>query len=63
MKTIEAWAEAKDIPDWLLAAAKASTQGWGVGREVSEADFDQVIEATRGLKFGAYPQGTKPEGT
>jgi hypothetical protein len=50
-KSIEAWAEQKATPDWLFAIAKAITPGWGVGREVTEADFDAVIHLSGNLQI------------
>lgn len=42
-KTIEQWATEKAVPDFIFAAAKAITPGWGVGREVDEGAFDVSI--------------------
>lgn len=42
-KTLEQWAEVKNSPAWLVAATKAAN-GWPVGKELSEAEFDAELE-------------------
>lgn len=49
---IEAWAEAKKTPDWHLAATKAAKK-WGMGKEVSESEFDAAVAFTLALKINA----------
>lgn len=51
LKSIEQWAEEKKTPKWLFAAAKAITPSWGVGREVTEADFDAVVDRAGKLEM------------
>lgn len=53
LKTIEAWAEAKKTAAWVFAVAKATTPGWGHGREVSEATFDERVHAAQHLQMRA----------
>lgn len=48
---IEKWAEEKRTPAWLFAAAKAITPAWGVGREVTEQQFDDVIHRAGHLEM------------
>ncbi len=43
-RPFEQWAEAKKTPAWKLAAAKAH-ENWPLGREVTEAAFDQAVRA------------------
>jgi hypothetical protein len=40
----EEWAAQKGTPAWLLAAARAKA-GWALGQEMTEREFDRVVEA------------------
>lgn len=44
LRTIEAWAKAKNTPDWLFAGAKAGNR-WAVGKLLTEAAYDAAIHA------------------
>jgi uncharacterized membrane protein AbrB (regulator of aidB expression) len=47
----EKWAEAKKPAAWLVAAARAM-RGWAIGREVTEAEFDDAIHAAGTITLG-----------
>jgi hypothetical protein len=41
-RPVETWAEAKNTPAWLFAAARALAH-WAAGQEVAEAEYDRAI--------------------
>jgi hypothetical protein len=43
-RPFEEWVAAKKPAAWLAAAARAM-QGWAIGREVTEHQFDKALEA------------------
>jgi hypothetical protein len=47
----ETWADAKKPAVWLIAAARAM-RGWAIGREVTEAEFDDAIQAAGSIALG-----------
>ncbi len=49
MKPIEKWAEEKGVEAWWLAGAKHMHR-WAEGKEVSESDFDEAIDAIKNLR-------------
>lgn len=51
-KTVETWSEEKRTPAWLFAAARAKHR-WPIGREVTEAEFDKAIAATKSIQIGS----------
>lgn len=50
-KTVEQWAEEKEIEPWLFAAAKAGHR-WPEGRELTEEQFDEAVRLTEGVRIG-----------
>lgn len=50
-KTFETWAAEKRPAAWLTAAARAM-RGWAIGREVTEAEFDDAIHAAGSVTLG-----------
>jgi hypothetical protein len=52
MKTVEQWAALKGTPDWAFGAAKAGN-GWGTGRELTEAQYDAQLEKATGMLMTA----------
>ena len=62
-KTLEEWAAAKGTPDWLAAATRVrgeSTEGgawtsWGLGKRLSEQEFDAAVKAVAELPIGQLP--------
>jgi hypothetical protein len=50
-KPFETWVEAKKPPAWLAAAARAM-RGWPIGREVTEQEFDDALEAAGQVAIG-----------
>lgn len=51
MKTVEQWKIEKKTKAWLFAATKFRLS-WGVGKELSEADYDAAMKATAGIRIG-----------
>jgi hypothetical protein len=51
VKTAEEWAAEKKIEGWKFAAAKAGN-AWPVGKELSEEDFDDAVEASITHRIG-----------
>lgn len=49
-RSVEAWAEAKQIAPWMLAAARTHA-AWPVGAELTEASFDEAVEAVSSLSL------------
>lgn len=55
-KPVEAWRDEKRIESWLFAAAAAGRR-WAIGQEITEAEFDQAIAATRSIRIGYHLKG------
>lgn len=53
LKTIEVLALELNTPDWLMAGVKFHFH-WGIGKEVTEAQFVAACEEVGGLKISAY---------
>lgn len=51
LKPIEYWCASKKMDPAIMAAVKA-VKHWGIGKEVSEADFDEAVDMTLNLKIG-----------
>ena len=49
LKSIEAWAAELGTQDWNFAAAKAIRK-WGMGKEVSKAEFETAVFQAANLK-------------
>jgi hypothetical protein len=49
-KTVELWAAQKATPAWLFAAARAYER-WGIGSQLTEADFDAALARAQALQF------------
>ena len=47
---VEIWAELQGTEPWLLAAVQAH-QGWAVGTEVSQAEYEQAVTAVLGARL------------
>lgn len=45
------WANEKKTPHWQLRGAECQ-QRWGIGQEVTEAQFDSAIELILNTKMG-----------
>lgn len=54
MKAIEDWAAQKQTADWLMAAAKQRMR-WGIGKQVSEGEFDEAVAGVQGIRLSGYP--------
>jgi hypothetical protein len=52
-RAFEAWVEAKRPEAWRSAAARAM-RGWAIGREVTEAEFDEALEAAGAVRIGYF---------
>ena len=50
-KPVEEHAKAKNTPAWLFAGAKAG-EGWALGRELTEAEYDAAIERAGSHRLG-----------
>ena len=50
-KTIEQWAEELKVDVAMLAVAKATTPGWGIGRECTKDTFTAALDAASKLTF------------
>lgn len=58
MKAIEDWATQKQTEDWQMAAIKQRMR-WGIGKEVSEGDFDEALNNVLGIKLSGYADQQK----
>lgn len=50
-RPFEAWAADKKPAAWQAAAARAM-RGWAIGREVTEQEFDDSIQAAGKITLG-----------
>jgi hypothetical protein len=50
-RTFEAWAAEKKTAAWQAAAARAM-RAWAIGREVTEAEFDEAVRAAGEIRLG-----------
>ena len=50
----EAWVAAKQPEAWRAAAARAM-RAWAIGREVTEAEFDQALADAGAVQIGIEP--------
>jgi hypothetical protein len=50
-RSYEDWATDKIPEAWALAAAK-TLMSWPVGREVTEAEFDEAIRTAKAIQIG-----------
>ena len=47
----EQWAQEKQTPAWLFAAARVH-EGWPVGRELLEAEFEEALQRVSVVRLG-----------
>jgi hypothetical protein len=60
-KTVEEWAKTKGTADWLFAAAKAAFK-WAQGKELDEAQYDELVEKAANAGAGdGNPHNVKTE--
>jgi hypothetical protein len=58
-KAVEDWARDFQTEAWLLAGARALNR-WGEGRQLTEAEYRQALEAFGGMRLGTA-QALQPE--